>query len=53
MFVSCLDAFRLLHIAQALVHTSHVDEGQSLIEQDLCGKESELEAELLIVSIKG
>jgi hypothetical protein len=52
MFVSCLYSFRFLHICQAFFHAAEVNEGKSLVKKDLGGKESELEAELLIVARK-
>jgi hypothetical protein len=53
MFVSSLDSLCLLHVGQALLHAAHVDEREPLVEQNLGGKESELEAELFIIAITG
>ncbi len=49
VLLCCLLATGILHIGDTLLRISHVDLGETTVEEDLCGEELELEAELLVV----
>ena len=49
VLLCCLLTTSILHVCQALLHVAHVDLGETAVEEDFCGVELELEAELLIV----
>jgi hypothetical protein len=41
----------LLHIDHAFLYIALVDRAETLVEENLCGKEGEFEAQLFVVSV--